>query len=133
MRRAVPVFAAALLLTACATLDDKPAYLIGSWGGPHIGVIFEGGLASVELDCASGTIDRPVYPARDGAFTAKGSFRTGTGGPVRVGQIFKSQAATYSGTVANDVMTLGIKLDDGNTAGPFTLARGAEPQLTRCL
>ena len=125
--------ASALLLAACSTLDDKPDYLIGTWGGPHIGVTFEGGLANVELDCASGTIDRPVYPVKTGEFSAKGSIRTGTGGPVRVGQIFKSQPATYSGTVVKDMMTLRIELEDGHAAGPFTLMRGAEPQLTRCL
>ncbi len=125
--------AAALLVSACETLDDKPDFLVGAWGGPHAGIQFEGGLASVELDCASGTIDAPVYPAKDGSFTAKGTLRTGTGGPVRVGQIFRSQRATYSGTVVKDVMTLNIDLEDGNTGGPFTLTLGAQPLLTRCL
>jgi hypothetical protein len=125
--------AAMLLVSACATLDAKPSYLLGPWGGPHIGIVFEGGLANVELDCAAGTIDRPVYPAKGGEFTAKGTFRAGTGGPVRVGQIFRSQPATYSGTVVKDVMSLNIKLEDGTVGGPFTLVRGAEPQLTRCL
>ena len=128
-----PILGAALLLAGCSTLDDKPDYLFGAWGGPHVGITFEGGLANVEFDCASGTIDRPVYPTKSGDFSAKGSLRTGTGGPVRVGQIFKSQPATYSGTVVNDVMTLSIKLEDGTAGGPFTLMRGAQPQLTRCL
>ena len=132
MKRLV-ISAAALLLSACATLDDKPDYLIGAWGGPHAGITFEGGLANVSFDCASGTIDGPVYPAKDGEFTAKGSIRTGTGGPVRVGEIFKSQRASYSGQVVKDVMTLGITLEDGSPIGPFTLTYGAPPQLTRCL
>lgn len=124
---------AAFLVIAPAALMAKPPYLIGGWGGPHVGVSFEGGLANVEFDCASGTIDGPVYPAKHGEFTAKGIFRAGTPGPVRVGQIFRSQPATYSGTVTKDVMTLSIKLEDGTVGGPFTLTRGAEPQITRCL
>jgi hypothetical protein len=124
---------AALLCASCATLDDKPDYLIGAWGGPHVGITFEGGLAKVEFDCASGTIDRPVFPAKSGEFSAKGTFRAGTGGPVRVGQIFRSQPATYSGMVVKDVMTLNIELEDGAAGGPFTLTHGAHPQLTRCL
>ncbi len=132
MRLLIPI-AAALLVSACETLDDSPDFLFGSWGGPHAGIQFEGGLAKVELDCASGTIDAPVYPAKDGSFTAKGTLRTGTGGPVRVGQIFRSQRATYSGTVVKDLMTLNIGLEDGNSSGPFTLTRGAQPLLTRCL
>lgn len=124
---------AALLAASCSTLDDKPDNLFGAWGGPHVGITFEGGLANVEYDCASGTIDGPVYPAKDGSFTAKGSMRTGTGGPVRVGQIFRSQRATYSGQVEKEVMTLNVKLEDGTAIGPFTLTRGATPLLTRCL
>lgn len=131
--RPVSLIGAALMVTACASLEAKSSYLIGAWGGPHIGITFEGGLANVELDCASGTIDGPVYPAKAGAFTAKGIFRSGMGGPVRVGQIFKSQPASYSGAVARDVMTLSIRLEDGTVSGPFTLVQGAEPQLTRCL
>lgn len=133
MKRVLPLVAAAVLASSCATLAEKPDYLIGAWGGPHAGIQFEGGLASVELDCASGTIDAPIYPSRDGTFTAKGTMRTGTGGPVRVGQIFRSQRATYSGTVVNDVMTLKIEFEDGSAGGPFTLTPGAQPLLTRCL
>lgn len=131
--RVVSLLGAVLLATACTTLEAKPSYLLGAWGGPHIGIKFEGGLANVELDCASGTIDGPVYPGSGGVFAAKGVFRSGMGGPVRVGQIFKSQPASYSGTVVKDVMTLRIRLEDGTVGGPFTLIQGASPQLTRCL
>jgi hypothetical protein len=131
--RAGGLIGGALLLAACSTLDDQPDYLVGAWGGPHAGITFEGGLANAEFDCASGTIDGPVYPARNGDFAAKGSLRTGTGGPVRVGQIFKSQRASYSGRVIKDVMTLNITVEEGSPIGPFTLTRGAPPQLTPCL
>ena len=132
MKLLVPI-AAVLLLSACKTLDDKPDFLIGSWGGAHAGIIFEGGLAKVDFDCASGTIDAPVYPAKDGTFSAKGSVRTGTGGPVRVGQIFRSQPASYSGRVDKQAMSLTVTLEDGGIAGPFSLTQGTPPQLTRCL
>ena len=128
-----PIAAAALLAAGCATLDDKPAYLTGSWGGPHIGITFEGALASIEYDCASGTIDSIVLPAKDGKFTAKGQHRQGQGGPVRVGQIFRAQRATYSGEVLEGVMTLSVALEDGTALGPFSLTEGAAPQVTRCL
>jgi hypothetical protein len=125
--------AAFILATGCSTLDAKPAYLVGGWGGPHAGLAFNGGLGDVQFDCASGTIDNVVYPAKDGSFQAKGTYREGASGPVRVGQIFRVQPATYSGNVAEDVMTLNVTLDDGSTIGPFTLNLGAEPQLARCL
>ena len=113
-------------------MDDKPAYLDGQWGGPHIAASFRG-LADIQFDCAAGSIDALIYPAKDGSFEAKGTYREGAPGPVRVGQIFRSQPATYSGTVTENVMTLNVALEDGTLLGPFNLTQGAPPQLTRCL
>ena len=131
--RAWSVLGAALLVSNVATLHAKPPHLFGGWGGEHVSIAFEGGLANVGFDCASGTIDVPVSPAKDGRFEARGTYRAGTPGPVRVGQIFRSQPATYSGQVTKDVMKLNVTLEDGTTVGPFTLSRGAAPQITRCL
>lgn len=130
----------AMLLAGCATPGNASDHLLGIWGGPHAGASFQGGLADLTFDCASGTIDDPIYPAQDGAFSAKGKYRTGAGGPVKVGQFFKSQDATYSGQVATRaakgsprVMTLNVTLEDGTSVGPFTLTEGTPPQITRCL
>ena len=122
-----------ILISGCSTLDAKPSYLAGAWGGPHAAIAFHGGLGEVQFDCASGSIDGLIYPAKGGAFEAKGTYRAGAPGPVRVGQIFVSQPATYSGIVAKDVMTLNVELQEGTIIGPFTLTQGAPPQLTRCL
>jgi hypothetical protein len=125
---------AAAVLALCATpVQAGTANLSGAWGGPHAAMVFQGGIADVQFDCASGTIDVPVYPAKDGAFSARGTYRPGTPGPVRVGQVFRSQPATYSGKWTKEAMTLTVTLEDGTTIGPFTLARGAPPLLTRCL
>src|SRR5215207_9285916 len=88
-----------LFAAACSTVEAKPAYVVGQWGGPHAAIAFNVGLADVRFDCASGSIDVPVFPAKDGSFQAKGIYREGSPGPVRVGQIFRSQPATYSGNV----------------------------------
>ena len=127
-----PVLVALVLVSGCATMDDKPDYLDGHWGGPHIAASFRG-LADIQFDCAAGSIDSLIYPAKDGTFEAKGTYREGSPGPVRVGQIFRSQPATYSGTVLENAMTLNVALEDGTALGPFTLTLGAPPQLTRCL
>jgi len=132
MRRWLAAGAVFVLLSPGAAVAKSPN-LIGAWGGPHAGIAFQGGLADVQFDCASGTIDVPVYPAKDGAFTARGTFRAGKPGPVRVGQIFRSEPASYAGHVAKNVMTITITLDDGTAVGPYTLTQGAAPQLTRCL
>jgi hypothetical protein len=132
--------AGSLALASCSTLEGKPANVVGVWGGPHVGLEFQGGLADVQFDCASGTIDDPLYPGANGSFSLKGTYRTGTPGPVRVGQFFKSQGAVYSGQVTAGAakngpreMTLHVALDDGTNIGPFSLTEGAQPQLTRCL
>jgi hypothetical protein len=121
------------LTTACATSEYKPPYLVGVWGGPHAAAAFNGGLGDVQFDCASGSIDKQIIPGADGNFVAKGTYREGAPGPVRVGQIFRSQLATYSGTIVEGVMTLNVALEDGTLVGPFTLTMGAPAQITRCL
>ena len=129
-----PAIAATLMLAAsCSTVEARPAYLVGGWGGPHAGASFNGGLGDVQFDCASGSIDTQVFPSKDGSFEVKGTYREGSPGPVRVGQIFRSQPATYSGTVLEGVMTLNVELEDGSTVGPYTLVMGGQPQITRCL
>jgi hypothetical protein len=122
-----------VLLSGCATLQQKPPYLVGSWGGPHIAVMFQGAIGDVQFDCATGSIDGLVMAAQGGAFAVKGIYRAGASGPIRVGQRFIVQPATYSGEVAKDIMTLNVELEDGTIVGPFTLTQGAAPQLTRCL
>ena len=48
---------ALLALAGCETPTvEKPAYLIGRWGGPHAAVAFNYA-AEVQFDCASGSID----------------------------------------------------------------------------
>lgn len=132
--------AAPMALASCNTLSGKPDHVIGIWGGPHAGLDLQGGLAEVQFDCASGTIDDPLYPGPDGSFSLKGTYRTGAPGPVKVGQFFRSQSAIYSGKVtaaaiknSPRVMTLNIALEDGISLGPFSLTEGVPPQLTRCL
>ncbi len=124
---------ALLLVAACESLPKAQRHLFGQWGGPHAGLSLEGGIGTIEYDCATGTIDTAILPGPDGSFNATGTHRPGQGGPLRVGQIFTSHRATYAGTVAGDQMTLSVRLEDGTALGPFTLTRGAQPLLTRCL
>ena len=121
-----------LALAGCATLGQGPTTLSGQWGGPGIGLVLEGGLGTVEFDCASGTIDKTI-PSAEGPFSAPGTYRTGQAGPIRVGQIFNSQRATYSGSTTKTDMTLLVKLEDGTELGPDTLKQGRPGQINRCL
>ncbi|MCH8616558.1 hypothetical protein LZ016_10660 [Sphingomonas sp. SM33] len=132
MRRGFALVALPLALAACDTIapDLKPAY--GHFGGPQVGVVLEGGSGKVDFDCASGTVDEPIFDAKEGVFSVKGTYRTGHSGQIKVGQIFRSQPATYSGTLVKDDMMLTVTLEDGEVLGPYKLQRGVPPQLTRC-
>lgn len=125
------LIAASAALAGCETIENRPTHIGGLWGGPHVGVIFQGGLAEVQFDCAAGTIDEPIRA--NGPFLVNGTYRAGGGGPIRVGQLFRSQRAKYSGEVNKTVMTLNVMLEDNTALGPFTLTEGQAPQITRCL
>jgi hypothetical protein len=129
--RVVALFAAAALLSACAALPSKPTFLSGQWGGQGVNLLLEGGIGTVEFDCAGGSID--VNLPATGPFSAAGSYRAGQPGPIRVGQIFTSQKATYFGTASEKEMTLNVRVEDGTMLGPFTLTPGSPGQLNRCL
>lgn len=127
---------AAVISTGAGARSD---HALGIWGGPHAGIDFQGGLADVQFDCATGTIDDALYPARDGSFSVKGTYRTGPAGPVKVGQFFTSKDAVYSGQVTQGttkkgprLMTLHVTFEDGSTLGPFTLTEGMHPDITHC-
>ena len=124
----IPLLAAT---AGCAALPSKPVFATGSWGGLGVEMLIEGGLANVQFDCASGTIDSNLAAA--GAFSAPGSYRAGQPGPVRVGQIFTSVRATYSGSIDKDRMTLSVRLEDGTLVGPFALTQNQPGQINRCL
>jgi hypothetical protein len=132
MKRRLVLAAVALVLTGCETIMPGLQPKSGAWGGPNIGLVLDGGSGTVDFDCASGTIDEAVFPGEGGVFSVKGTYRTGQSGPIKVGQIFRSQPATYAGTIAKEDMTLSVSLEDGTEVGPFTLKQGAPPQLNRC-
>ena len=121
-----------LALAGCASMGQEPTTLSGQWGGPGINLVLEGGLGTVEFDCATGTIDQYI-PSAEVPFSVSGTYRTGQSGPIRVGQIFSSQRATYAGTAVKTDMNLLVKLEDGTELGPFTLKQGAPAQINRCL
>ncbi len=128
-------FTLALLLLAagCATAPPSGAPLTGSWGGEHIGLELTATGATVDYDCAAGRIDGPVLSGANGTFQAVGTHTPGTGGPERVGVVPPSFAARYDGAVRGDRMTLQVRVANGVLVGPFTLRRGVEPILMRCL
>lgn len=133
MRRALLGLAAALGLAACASVPPAGVPLTGEWGGRHVGLALGEASGRLDYDCAAGTIDGPLIPRRDGSFEAEGRHTPGTGGPERVGEVRPSYRTLYRGSVRGTRMTLQARMENGVLLGPFTLERGAEPILMRCL
>lgn len=123
------------LLAATATCGSSPTGPVpsGDWGGQHIGMVVKSSGATIEYDCASGTIDEALVTA-DGMFTAIGTHIRGHGGPVREGEIADKHPARYDGRTDGKTMTLDVTLtDSGEKLGTFTLQRGASPNVFKCL
>ena len=130
MRRAALLLA--LSIGACASVPPAGVPVTGQWGGPHIGMTLGQSGGRIEYDCAGGTIG-PVVPGAGGAFTAQGTHTPEAGGPVYEGQVFPTYSVAFSGTVRGDRMTMQGRVENGVELGPFSLRRGAEPGIFRCL
>ena len=103
------------MLAACASVPPVQEPVTGDWGGTHIGLRLGSTGGTLEYDCAAGT------------------HTPGWGGPEIEGQVRPTHRAQFRGTVRGDSMTLTGRVDNGVALGPFTLRRGAEPGIFRCL
>jgi hypothetical protein len=92
------VYCSTLVFAACASLPSARVPLSGSWGGTHVGLVFEESGGRLEYDCASGTID-PIAPGRDGSFEVEGSHTPAAGGPEIAGQVRPTYRTRFRGNV----------------------------------
>jgi hypothetical protein len=108
--------------------------LSGTWGGQHISMEVDGGSASIEYDCARGTIDGPLTLDTKGRFTWRGNHYREHGGPVRRDEPSNSQAAIYKGWIEGDTMTLTVSLENSDESlGTYTLKRGSSGRVFKCM
>jgi hypothetical protein len=105
----------------------------GSWGAPHIRIDVGQSSATIDYDCANGTIDGPLTFDSRGRFTWRGTHRREGPGPIRVGHEFKGSLALYTGSIKGDTMTLTVKLTDTNeVVDTYTLKRGSFGRVFKC-
>jgi len=124
-----------LLVAASATCRSTPTGPVapGDWGGEHIGLTVAQKGATLEYDCAHGTIEEPLV-ATEGRFTALGTHTREHGGPVREGELAETHPARYEGRIDGETMTLEVTLtDSGEKLGTFKLVRGQSPRVFKCL
>lgn len=121
------------LLAACATLPSASHPVVGEWGGTHVGLSLTSNGGTLEYDCATGTMIGQPMLQPDGTFHAEGTHTPGSGGPEIEGKVPPTYRVRYSGSVRGNIMSLQGRVENGILLGPFTLRRGAEPIIFRCL
>jgi hypothetical protein len=104
----------------------------GTWGGPHIRIEVTGNAATIEYDCAHGTIKGPLRVDSRGRFALNGTYVREHGGPVRPQDLQAGQPARYSGWTDGKKMTLTVWSDTKETVGTFTLVRGEAGHVWKC-
>jgi hypothetical protein len=115
-----------------ASMTEKVA--AGSWGGEHIALQVRENSASIEFDCAHGTIDQQLSTDAGGHFDVTGVYVREHGGPARQGEEPDTHPARYIGRTSGKRMTMTVTLTDSNrTIGTFELELGREPMVTKCL
>jgi hypothetical protein len=108
--------------------------LKGKWGGEHIGIVVSDSSATLEYDCAHGTIDEPIIPDAEGKFEASGVHVFEHGGPIRSDEIPDEHPALYKGHIVGNEMTFILIITDTDTEiGTFSLTRGVDPLIYKCL
>jgi hypothetical protein len=105
----------------------------GTWGGPHIRIEIGPRSATIDYDCANGTIDAPFTLDSKGRFSWRGIHNREHGGPSRIDEQANGRPAVYSGSIKGDTMALTVKsADTGDVIGTYTLTRGAAGRVFKC-
>ena len=106
----------------------------GSWGGAHIRMEVTGGQTKIEYDCAHGTIPSRILLDSRGRFVVNGTHVQERGGPIRQGVEPISYKVRFKGSVKGKNMKLTVtRTDTRESIGTFTLTRGQESELVKCL
>ncbi|HZE69764.1 MAG TPA: hypothetical protein VE135_09595 [Pyrinomonadaceae bacterium] len=104
----------------------------GQWGGQGISMDVGDDGATVEFDCARGTITDQIVLDANGKFVAKGFYLREHPGPTRQDEDVKGKPATYSGSVHDQTMALEIVLEGNERAGAYSLTRGKSGRIRKC-
>jgi hypothetical protein len=105
--------------------------LSGLWGGVHVALEVSDGGATLEFDCATGSIREPIGLDAAGRFDVSGSYTREGPGPVRQG-VKRDSPAQYSGTVTGETMALTVRLEGSSEPLDFSLTRGKQGKLRKC-
>ncbi|HUI83367.1 MAG TPA: hypothetical protein VL240_04040 [Candidatus Binatia bacterium] len=103
------------------------------WGGNGVSMKKDAQGATLEFDCARGSITHPISSDASGAFSVSGTFAPERGGPVQKDSSANELPATYRGSISGDTMHLEVVLaDQTQQPPPFTLVRGKAGHVVKC-
>jgi hypothetical protein len=131
------ILSAGLMIGTFAALAaaKKPRSIAnGQWGGTHIQMTVANGSATIEYDCANGTINGPLRLDSRGRFSLLGKHVREHGAAVRMGEEDNSAPARYTGWTDGKTMKLTVTLVNPTTeVGTFQLTRGSAGRVFKCL
>ena len=118
------------MLLAFAAARQSPTV----WGGDHVELQVASNSATVEFDCAHGTIDAALKADSNGHFEIAGTFTPERSGPVRGDDPPPTLPATYAGTIKEDAMSLRVTIKTEHAPPPTTyeLIRGNRGNVRKC-
>jgi hypothetical protein len=118
--------------TALPPVAQSAAESATVWGGEHIEIEFTKDGGTVEFDCATGTITKPLTVDAHGKFRAGGTFTRERPGPtMRDGN--PALVATYSGSIVADTMHLHIVAGaNKEITEDYILVRGQPGRVMKC-
>jgi hypothetical protein len=106
----------------------------GTWGGNHVQMQVAGDGATIQFDCAHGSIAGTIPLDAEGRYSVEGLYTQEHGGPVGADEQPVPVDARYEGQVTGDSMTL-ILIDKGTgqKIGVYALTFGTTGFIIECL
>jgi hypothetical protein len=121
-----------LLMMTLSGVASVTAVQSITWGGEHVRMEVTKSGATLDFDCAHGTITQAL--PQSGKFSLKGTFTPERGGPTR-DDAPPTVYAIYSGAIADDSMKLRIVLagsDKDQVPLEYALKRGSRGNVRKC-
>jgi hypothetical protein len=102
------------------------------WGGEHLGLQVAADGASLDFDCATGTITGALVPDAQGKFMIGGTLVRERPGPTMRGGN-PTLPAKYSGTIQGERLRLVVSVEGSKDPyGEYELVRGKSGRVLKC-
>jgi hypothetical protein len=134
--RLLIIIALVLIVSIAAAARSRKMQRVseGVWGGPHANMQVGPTSATIEYDCANGTIAGPLSLDSKGHFSWRGTHNQEHHGPIRRDETSDAMAVIYTGSIKGDTMTMTIKkADSKETIETYTLKRGVSGRIHKCM